>query len=118
MPLYLFTCSCGHTTEKRTGYGEPFAPCALCGLPAKRESIYRDQYIFGETTPKGRAAVPRDEKRYDKQFKEFQEASAEINHTVTKLEKEHGVKLKTPNYYKMGVAKAKRIKAGKEAPLG
>ncbi len=119
MPVYDFSCEAGHTTESRQGRDTDVIPCPTCGLPAKRESVYQDQSIFGETVAKShrRADVPLGERRYGNKVALFQEASQEIDYAATKVERETGQSVKTPNYYKQGVKRAKRIKAGLEAPI-
>ena len=118
-PIYDFCCPEGHTTEQRAGIEIDKIPCPTCGLPAKREAVYRDQCIFGETVAKHqrRAEIPRDERRYGKEFGLFQEAAHEINYVAHKMEESTGQPVKLPNYFKRGLRKAKRIKAGRESPL-
>lgn len=119
MALYDFKCPEGHVIEKRTSIDTDVVSCPTCGLPAVREAVYRDQSIFGETVAKSqrRAEVPRGERRYGKKFELFQEASQEIAYAAIKVEQETGQVVKTPNYYKQGLRKANRIKAGLEAPV-
>ena len=118
-PLYDFSCRNGHTTEKRTNYSVEFITCPLCGEFAERESVYYNQSIVTETgsKPSQRAEVPRDEKRYNKQYKRFQEASAEIDYQHTKKESELGIQLPSKPLWKEARRKARRIKSGQEPPL-
>ena len=118
-PTYDFTCAEGHTTEKRVCIETTSIPCPDCGLPAKREAVYRDQCIFGETVAQHqrRAEVPRDERRYGEHLALFQEAASEAQHAAHKAEERTGKLVKVPNYYKRGLRKAGRIRAGLEAPL-
>lgn len=44
MPLYDFTCGCGHTVESRQGYEDSTIACPVCGGMAYREACYLEQY--------------------------------------------------------------------------
>lgn len=117
MPIYHYTCKSGHTTESRQGYGVTAIPCPICEAPALRDAIYVEQSIVTETGMKSgrKAEVPRDEKRHNLSL--FREASAELDYKHKKAEEIAQRELPTPSYYKMGVEKARRIKAGKEKPI-
>ena len=66
--------------ELRRGYDEEETYCKKCGGPAWRKSVYLEQFISGETVPKGnatRAGNIKDPKgRY--QLTLFKEASEEV----------------------------------------
>ena len=81
-----------------------------CGRLAKRAEVYREQYISCETGPKGGQKVepPRDEKSYRHEFKRFQEASQEIDYAYSRVD---DPKVKPPNYYKKGLARAEAHQA-------
>jgi len=49
MPFYYFVCEAGHKTELRKNYDVSEVECPVCGKPAYREAIYRDQYLVTET---------------------------------------------------------------------
>lgn len=106
MPTYLFECDRHHETEQYASFNTTFITCH-CGMPAMRAEVYRDQYIHCETGPKGGQKVepPREEKSYRKQFKEFQEASQEMDHAYSRID---DPKVKAPNYYKEGLKQAKK----------
>jgi len=118
MPFYDYTCGNGHTTEKRAGMDVVSILCPDCGGLAHRESVYLP-YLVTETGTKDfrKAEVPRDERRHDKDYKRFQEAGAELDYQHTKRESEAGVEIPQPSLWKESIRRAKRIKAGLEAPL-
>ncbi len=118
-PLYDFTCENNHTIEARKDYGTPSIPCPECGLTAIRVEVYRDQYIFGETCAKNqrRAEVPREERRLDKDYKLFQEASAEVDYHAKREEYQTGQEPPNPKMWQRAKRKARNIKMGIEAPL-
>ena len=107
MPLYTYLCDCGLNWDEYAGYNDSVITCRGCGLPAKRLQVYRDQYIHAETGPKGgrKNEAPREEKSYRKQFKEFQEASAEVDFSYSRTD---DPQVKAPNYYKEGLKQAKK----------
>lgn len=106
MPTYIFQCDRHHETEQRADYETRFISCR-CGLPAERVPVYRDQYMMAETGPKGgkRNEPPRDEKDLRKPFREFHEASQEMDYAYSRVD---DPKVKAPNYYKEGVKQAKK----------
>jgi hypothetical protein len=53
MPVYLFRCKNSHITELRASVDVKRLVCPQCGLEARRQAVYRDQYINGETVAKG-----------------------------------------------------------------
>ena len=107
MPRYEYLCEDKHVTEKYGGYDDSIVICDTCGELAMRRPIYRDQYIHAETGPKGgrKNEAPREEKSYRKQFKEFQEASAEVDFSYSRTD---DPQVKAPNYYKEGLKQAKK----------
>lgn len=104
MPLYQYQCDrCFSLFERRASFKDASWPCDRCTSRAKRVEVYREQYISCETGPKTgpKSEPPREEKSYRKEFKEFQEASQEMEHAYRDVEKK-------PNYYKAGLREAKR----------
>jgi hypothetical protein len=91
MPRYDFCCDEGHVTEVRAGYEVTAVTCPTCGLEARRLSIYRSQYINGETVAKGVTKATRMGNVVDKHGRYrlglFEEASAEVAHACDKAEK-------------------------------
>ena len=113
MPLYDFGCPCGQVTELKKGYGVTAIPCPSCGNEASRLAVYAEQFISGETCPKGnatRAGNITDSKGRTR-VSLFQEACQEMNHAHTKAENEQGRKLESPNLYKAGVERARQMGA-------
>ncbi len=119
MPTYNFTCRDGHTVEKRAGISCDLIPCPICGLPAQREAVYQDQAVFTETGAKftRRAEVPRDERRHDKDFKRFQEASQELDYTHKKNEETVGHELPSKSLWKQAKKRARAIQQGLVPPV-
>ena len=107
MPNYQYKCDCGLKWEQRAGYEDGALLCGRCGRWAKREQVYRDQYMSAETGPKGgtRSEPPREEKSYRKQYSEFREASQEIEHAYSRVD---DPAVKPPSYYKEGLKQAKK----------
>jgi ribosomal protein L37AE/L43A len=108
MPTYDYVCPKGHNHESRQGIDITIMPCLTCGKPAKRQAIYQDQCIRGDTVAR---SIPLNERRYGRKIALCQEAGQEIEHAAEKA----GVK--TQNLYKKAIRRANRIKAGLEAPL-
>ena len=106
MPRYDYPCRCGLLFEAIAGFDDDEMICGRCGQPAKRASVYREQYISCETGPKGglKGEPPRDEKDLRKPFAEFREASQEIDHAYSRVDDPN---VKAPNYYKEGIKKAR-----------
>lgn len=71
MPLYTFSCACGAEWDTVVNRDVNTLGCPSCGLSAHRRSVYT--FNIG-----GTAVVPRDEVDYSKDYKQFQEASAEV----------------------------------------
>ena len=103
MPLYRYGCECGNQWEQRAGYEDGALLCR-CGKWARRAQVYYDQFINAETGPKGgrKNEVPREEKSYRREFKEYREAAAEVDYAYTKAEAQ------APNFYKEGVRRARK----------
>ena len=54
MPVYTFLCNlCGHAFDLKTGVDIVTVSCLRCPGEARRQAVYRDQYINGETVAKG-----------------------------------------------------------------
>lgn len=105
MPRYDYRCpACGDVFERYAGFDDQWMSCG-CGSMAERESVYREQFISCETGPKGGMKVepPREEKSYRKEFKAFEEASQTIDYAYSRVD---DPKVKPPNYYKKGLARA------------
>ena len=107
MPVYTYHCECGVTWDERAGYEDGSILCPRCGQFAMRQPVYREQFISCETGPKGgsKSEPPREEKSYRHQFKEFQEASQEVEWSYSRTD---DPKVQAPNYYKEGLKQAKK----------
>ena len=99
MPVYTFSCAaCGWRGDRRTGYGSDALPCPDCTLPTARTSVYA--VSFG-----GFARTPASERDWSGDFKDYQEASHEIDYRKGRLEDAMQKRIPDPPLY--GVAKAK-----------
>lgn len=100
MPLYTFSCGCGWSDDMRAGLGATTAPCPSCGATATRESVYRIN--FG-----GFARTPGSERDYSRDFKNAQEAGAELEYRHERLKDAmQKPDLAPPPLYQMAKAKA------------
>lgn len=112
-PRYDYACECGNVVEEVRGYEEDSIPCPSCSKPAQRVPVYAEQFISGETCPKGnatRAGNITDPKGRTR-VSVFQEASQEFDYAHKKAENEQGRKLKSPNPYKEGLKRAREMGA-------
>ncbi len=110
MPVYDFVCGQGHTHEERRGYEVSSVPCASCDEPAQRVAVYAYQSTITET---GGNSYPRLDNAKSSNGKyhvsDFQEASAEFDYTVSRVEEREGRSVKTPNLYKAGRRRAREM---------
>ena len=90
--LYEYNCPLGHTVEKIGGLAARSAPC-FCGQKAYRSEV---NYVFVGTK----------EQKY--RVSDFVEASSEIDHAYSSVEKTEGKPVKRPDLYKAGLKEAKR----------
>ena len=111
MPIYDFACACGEVTEARAGYETSALPCA-CGRLAKRVAVYQSQYTITETGGKSTPRLNNAKSEKGKyRVSDFREASAEIDHEVSKVEKREGKPVKIPSFYKAGLRQAEKMGA-------
>ena len=113
MPRYDYACECGNVVEEVRGYEEDSIPCPSCSATAQRVPVYVEQFIIGETCPKGnatRAGNITDSKGRTR-VSLFTEACQEMNHAHVKAENEQGRKLESPNLYQAGLARARQMGA-------
>ncbi len=102
MPRYDYACKCGNVVEEVRGYEVVSIPCSSCSATAKRVSVYAEQFISGETCPKGNARPGSPKDKYGRHRLDLvQEASAELG--------EHGIP--TSHSYKRAIAQARRMGA-------
>jgi hypothetical protein len=111
MALYDYLCECGVVTEARRGVDVESIPCPACGQPAKRQPVYQVAVLSsGLPTRAGRHS---DTRRKRQQFRDWREASEEIENAYSQQEKEAGHPIQRPNYYEIGLERAKELrKAG------
>ena len=95
MPLYLFICPCGTSTEAIRKVGTESIACA-CGGQAERRVIYAPSIGQRETKYRGR---------------DFLEASAEIAERSDELSRREGVAVKTPDFMGMATRRAHQLRA-------
>lgn len=104
MPLFTFVCPAGHTAELLRHRDVVLVACP-CGLAGERQAVNRVSLI-------GQATVPRDERSYRHEFREFAEASAEVGDFYGRKTAD-GDPVNVPDYY--ALARAQAIAAG--API-
>jgi len=102
MPLYSFKCPSGHETDGIRGYSVESIPCPLCCAPAHRRGFNPVSFEMRDAATEvkdkdGRVNVTR-----------FKEASEEVADTYDRIEKKEGVKVESPNLYRLGLERAKR----------
>ncbi len=105
MPTYTFSCGCGWQGDVRTGFDANNVSCPSCTATAHKESVYRVQ--FG-----GFARTPGSERDYRTEFKNSQEAGAELEYQHQRLRDATQIAdLPAPPLYQMAKAKARTMKA-------
>lgn len=98
MPTYSFRCCT--TFDRRVGFDVSMTECPTCGKDAQRESVYRVNSI-------GWARTPGTERDYSMEWKNSQEAGAELEYQVERLRDATQIPdLQPPPLYKMAKAKA------------
>ena len=103
MPLYLFACKCGESTESLKPRGTESIDCA-CGQRARRLAIYGPQ-IGGRVRP------PVSERKVS--FRQYVEASEQIAHEHERREEAAQKPLPPPALWKAAKQNAaKLMKAG------
>jgi putative FmdB family regulatory protein len=110
VPVYDYECpKCGYF-EARRGVEESFTPCSVCGTPAKREAVYAYQSTITESGGNSYPSKNAKDHRGRVRVSDFQEASAEIDHAYSQAEKREGQPIKSPNLYKAGIRRARKMR--------
>lgn len=98
MPTYTFRCCT--TFDRRVGFDVSMTACPACGKAAERESVYRVNSI-------GWARTPGTERDYSREWKNAQEAGAELEYQHERLRDATQIAdLQPPPLYQMAKAKA------------
>ncbi len=97
MPMYEYRCREGHVTELLRPRTVEVVACA-CGAPAGRAQVY--PFAVSGFTP-----IPRDEKNYRQDFREFTEARAEAGDYYGRL-RANGDPVNEPDYATIARAQA------------
>ena len=106
MPTYTFSCTCGWSDDLRGKFDVRSVPCQKCGADARRESVYSLNF-------KGFTETPLTERTYFQGFKDFKEASAELEYSHSRQEEAAGRPLAEPPLARIAKAQAKKLeKAG------
>lgn len=108
MPVYDYKCVSGHTTEARRGMAITTIPCPVCGLDAERESVYCFAVASSGLPTQG--GVHSDERKSRQRYKDYREASHEIDYAYKQREKDVGHEIEAPSYYQIGKARAAQLK--------
>ena len=117
MPLYDFLCKKYHRTESRQGTDTTSVPCPVCGKDAQRVSVYHNQFISCATGPKGSTKttgndIPREDQDLRQDFREYEEAAAEVDYAYAKHETKTGKKVEQPDLFKVAKQRV-RERSGK-----
>lgn len=106
MPTYTFRCpDCGNRWDQRVAFDTENHPCPNCPWLGYRESVYRVNSV-------GWASTPGTERDYSRDWKNAQEAGAELEYQHERLMDATQVAgLKPPPLYQMAKAKARDLKA-------
>lgn len=101
--MYTFTCpECGNKWDQRVAFDTRNHPCPNCPWLGYRESVYRIQ--FG-----GFASTPVGEKDYAREWKNAEEAGAELEYKHERLKDATQIAdLAPPPLYQIAKAKAKQ----------
>lgn len=103
MPIYAFSCACGWQGDVRTTFDKNNVSCPSCEATAHKESVYRVN--FG-----GFARTPGSERDYRTDYKNFNEAGAELEYQHARLQDATQTELPPPPLYQMAKAKAKDLR--------
>jgi hypothetical protein len=104
MPVYTFSCVCGWEGDQRTTFDTNNVRCPSCESTAKKESVYRLNFGGFARTPKG-------ERDFSVEFKNSQEAGAELEYRVERLKDATQIAdLQPPPLYQMAKAKASELR--------
>ena len=102
MPVYTFSCACGWRGDLRTSFDASNVCCPSCAATTHKESVYRIQ--FG-----GFASTPVGEKDYAREWKNAEEAGAELEYKHERLKDATQIAdLAPPPLYQIAKAKAKQ----------
>lgn len=102
MPIYAFSCACGWQGDVRTTFDKNNVSCPSCEATCTKESVYR--VAFG-----GFARTPSEERDWSRDYKNFREASAEIDYKKERLEEGLQQRLPDPPLAQMATARAKEL---------
>jgi hypothetical protein len=102
VPTYVFSCACGWQGEQRTTFDQNSVSCPSCAATAHKESVYR--VSFG-----GFARTPSEERDWSRDYKNYREASAEIDYKKERLEEGLGQRLPDPPLFQVAQARAKDL---------
>jgi len=104
VPIYSFVCECGWEEDRRCGWGADEVTCPECGRESIKLPVYRVAF-------KGFTPTPLHERTYHQEFKDYSEATAELEHQHARAEEQAGRKLPTPPLSTLAINKAKGLMA-------
>jgi len=102
MPLFDFHCACGWVGERLVGRDAKSVPCPDCSQPATKAVIYRISQV-------GEALTPLDQRTYFQEFKDFTEASAELEYRQERINETAGREVKLESPAVLGQKKAQAL---------
>jgi hypothetical protein len=104
MPIYSFTCECGYTFDKRTAMDVRTIQCDACSCEAKREEVYKFSMA-------GLTRIPPELRTYRQEFKDFREATAELEYKQSRAEEAAGRSLPVPPLARIAKEKAAELQS-------
>lgn len=83
-------------------------PCPVCGQAAERESVYLFAVASSGLPTQG--GIHSDERKIRQRYRDYREASHEIDFAYKQREKDVGHEIEAPSYYQIGKARAAKLK--------
>lgn len=103
MPVYSFSCGvCGWHEDQRVPWGRNSVSCPSCAATAPKGEVYN-------ISVSGFTPVPLGQRTYRQEFRDFKEASAELEYAHGRAEETAGRKLATPPLAQIAKRKAREL---------
>lgn len=103
MPIFTFACSCGWREDRRVQDRNTEAyECPTCGSEAVKEEVY----AFAVS---GFAETPVEQRTYWQEYKDFTEASAELEYKHSRMEESAGRTIEVSSPAVEGIKRGKAL---------
>lgn len=102
--MYSYSCVCGWSADLRGTWDVKSVPCGNCDRDVRRQQVY--SFNVAGFTP-----VPLDQRSYVQEFKDYQEATQEIEYVHGRAEEALGKSLPTPPLARTAIKRARTLKA-------